>query len=339
MKNILITLTMLSVLELIAQPSLTFPFSEELFNETFILHRGDAVDPGPAGENQTWDFSTVAFFATQSGYFADPQSTSFASIHLNADLVSVTFDEGASNYDFYKFEPDGVFVVGFEIETSSIARSTSYSDFRRDLSSPIQYQENYTDSATYQTESIGLSPFTSEGSTEYVVNVDGYGTLITPSDSYENVLRLHSIETTLLTVFPESGGTDLLEIVVDNYFWVIDGYPIPVFSTSERTVNGQSSSTFARYISGITLITQEFDNLKGVSLYPVPAVDFVNLDIGENQTGQSIVRIFDVKGCLIKEFNQNLTQVTRFDISDLSSGYYSINIQTEEGTATKHFTK
>jgi hypothetical protein len=339
MKNALITLAILSVVESIAQSTLTFPFSEELFNETFTLHRGDAVNPGPAGENQVWDFSASEFFITQSGYFADPQSTSFASIHPNADLVSVTFDEGVSNYDFYKFEQDGVYVVGFEIQTSSIARSTVYSDFRKDLSSPMQYQESYTDSAFYQTESTGLSPFTSEGSTEYVVNVDGYGTLITPSDSYENVLRLHTMETTLLTVFPESGETDFLEIIVENYFWIIDGYPIPVFSTTERTVNGQSTSSFARYISGITLTSENFENLPGVSLYPVPAVDFVNLDMGNNQTGQSIVRIFDVGGALIKEFDLNLATETRFDVSDLPSGFYSLNIQTEEGMATKHFTK
>ncbi|MFT6997252.1 MAG: hypothetical protein ACJAQ4_001003 [Cryomorphaceae bacterium] len=79
--------------------------------------------------------------------------------------------------------------------------------------------------------------------------------------------------------------------------------------------------------------------MKGVSLYPVPAVDFVNLDLGDNQTSSATIRIFDIRGVVVKEFTQGVAKVTRFDVSDLSSGFYSISIQTKEGMATKHFTK
>jgi len=153
------------------------------------------------------------------------------------------------------------------------------------------------------------------------------------------VKALWSVESTESTIDVGIGEPVVSTSQIEAFIWVIDGYPIPVFQTFEQTMSGVVTDNGSRYVSGTPLLTTDYNSLKAVSLYPVPAVDFVNLDMGENQTGTATVRIFDVRGVVIKEFNQGLAQVTRFDVSDLPSGFYSINIQTEEGMATKHFTK
>jgi hypothetical protein len=333
MKTMLLLVGIIAANGLLAQPTLTFQFSDDLLQSAPIFNAGDAVDPGSSGENQVWDFSNGSFPLVQMTTFDVPANTPFALAYPNSDLVLIAEDAGGTNYIFYNFESDGVYTVG--LETIGFV-SQVYSNPRRDLSSPMQYEDSYTDMAEYTTESFG---FETVGVSEYELEVDGYGTLITPYATYQNALRIHMVETTELTIDPGKIEPFVIEVILDSHGWVIDGYPIPIFLTFEQSVDGVPEGGNARYLSGISLDTEDFNTLIGVSLYPVPAVDFVNLDIGDNQTGAATVRIFDVRGKLIKEFTRGMAKVTRFDISDLRSGFYSINIQTEEGMATKHFTK
>lgn len=320
---------------LLAQPTLSFPFSQDLFEMGPTFNLGDYVEPGPAGANQVWDFSSTSFPQVQSTSFEVPENTPFAATYPTADLVGITEDFGTNSYVFYNFESDGVYTAGIEIG-GALEISQPYSDERRDLATPLSYQDSYTDMAVFESVSLG---FTTEGESEYVLEVDGYGTLITPDATYQNVLRIHIIESTTLTFDPGIGEPFITETVLDSYGWVIDGYPVPILLTSQQTTDGQPDGGQSRYVSGEALNTDEFNTLSGVSLYPVPAVDFINLDLGENPSGAATIRIYDIRGAVVKEFTQGMAQITRFDVSDLPSGFYSINIQTEEGMATKHFTK
>lgn len=318
---------------LMAQPTLTFSVTDELIQSTPTFNIGDAVNEGPSGANQIWDFSGAAFPQTQINSFDVPTNTPFASSYPNSDFVGIAAESFGTSYVFYNVEADGVYLEGFEIEG---LLSQTYSNSRKDLSSPMQYLDSYTDQAVFETVSSGL---TSEGTTDFSLVVDGYGTLFTPSGSYPNVLRVHTVENTDLVFDIGIGPPIVTSTTLDSYAWMIDGYPLPILLTFTQTSDGQPDSGGARYISGVPLLTTEFNNLKGVNLYPVPAVDFVNLDLGDNQAGAATVKIFDIRGVVIKEFTQTLAQITRFDVADLPSGFYSINIQTDEGMVTKHFTK
>ncbi len=333
MKNLLLLIGTIAATGLLAQPTLTFPFSNDLLQSEPTFNVGDAVDPGPNGENQTWDFSTGSFPDVQMTTFDLPANTPFALAYPNSDLVGIAEATGGNTYIFYNFESDGVYTAGLEVISFV---SQVYSNPRRDLSSPMTYDDSYTDIAEFTTESFG---FETEGVSEYVLEVDGYGTLITPDATYQNVLRIHTVETTELTFDVGLGEPFVTETVLDSYGWVIDGYPVPIFLTFQQTTDGIPDGGNARYLSGVPLLTSDYNTLKGVSLYPVPATDFVNIDMGDNQIGTSTIRIYDIRGVVIKEFTQGMAQVTRFDVSDLQSGFYSINIQTEEGMATNHFMK
>jgi hypothetical protein len=318
---------------LLAQPTLTFPFSDDLLESAPTFNSGSSVEPGPAGANQVWDFSSGSFPQVQNTTVDIPSNTPFAATYPNSDYVAIIEQAGSTSYIFYDFESDGVYTAGLEIPGTV---SQVYSNTRRDLASPLQYEDTYSDLAEFTSESFG---FVSEGTSDYSVEVDGYGTLITPVATYENVLRMHTVENTEL-VFDFGVGEPIITVIVlDSYAWVIDGYPIPIFLTFEQSTNGIPQDGSAYYVSGIPLLTSNYNTLKGVSLYPVPAVDFVNLDLGENQPGTATVRIFDIRGVVLREFAQGIAKTTRFDVSDLPSGFYSINIQTEVGMVTKHFTK
>ncbi len=333
MKKTLLFIGLLATTGLMAQPVLNFQYDPTLLNNTPTFHIGEGVEEGAGGENQYWDFSTVVPVQSQETSFAEPSNTPFGSNYPEADLAGVIPDPQGTTYVYYQFASDGVYTLGLEI---SGVGSQPYSDPRQDLITPITYLDTYSDIAVFTNNS---GPIITTNESDFTVDVDGYGTVATPAGTYENALRLHSVEITESTIDLGIGEPITTVSQIESYLWIIDGYPIPVFTTFEQSVQGIVVNEGSRYVSGAPLSIAEYNTLEGINLYPVPAVDFINLDLGDNPTGAATVRIFDVRGAVIKEFRQGMAQVTRFDVSDLPAGFYSLQVQTEEGVATKHFTK
>jgi hypothetical protein len=273
-------------------------------------------------------------FQTQEGSLEDPANTPYAAQYPDADIAGLFSDAFGDQYVMYDYRSDGVYTLGLELDGFL---SQPYSDARRDLATPLSYQQSYSDSAYFESTSFGL---TSTGASNFVVEVDGYGTLITPFGTYENVLRMHSVETSEIIFDIGIGEPVITETIIDTYAWLIDEYPIPILLTFDQTTDGQPDGGSSRVLSEMSTFTTEANTLEGVSLYPVPAVDFVTLDLGENEMGQAEVRLFDVKGSLLKSFQQNPgARQIRIDVNDLPAGLYSVQIVAEEGVATKRFTK
>jgi hypothetical protein len=69
----------------------------------------------------------------------------------------------------------------------------------------------------------------------------------------------------------------------------------------------------------------------GISVFPNPAVDYVNIEFDEIPIGNSKIQIFDITGRLIgsKEID-NQSNIT-FNLSDLKEGVYILNIKSYEG--------
>lgn len=334
MKKLLLFSSLIISGAIFAQPTHTFPLDTDLYGDDITFNIANTVDEGPSGANQTWDFSGLSSSVALPGTLEDPANTPFAGQYPNADMIGVFPDVFGTQYYIYDHQSDGVYTLGLELEGLV---SQPYSNPRRDLASPLSYLDAYSDSAYFQSESLG---FVTEGASNFVAEVDGYGTLITPEGTFENVLRLHTVETTELVFDVGIGPPVITESIIDSYAWVIDGFPIPVMLTFDQITDGQPQEGNSRYLSGLIVFTKEANTLEGVSLYPVPAVDFVTLDLGNNDIGQAEVRLFDVKGSLIKSFQQNPgQQQIRIDVNELPSGFYSVQIVAEEGVATKYFTK
>jgi hypothetical protein len=74
-----------------------------------------------------------------------------------------------------------------------------------------------------------------------------------------------------------------------------------------------------------------------ISVYPNPATTLVNLSNTENLIFENVT-IVDVNGRIVKTVAINLTQ-TQINVSDLTSGIYFLNIETNEGSTVKKFIK
>ncbi|WP_035654421.1 T9SS type A sorting domain-containing protein, partial [Flavobacterium saliperosum] len=96
--------------------------------------------------------------------------------------------------------------------------------------------------------------------------------------------------------------------------------------------SGESAYLIALH-SETSLATENFTNSNGVSLYPNPVKDILNIDLVDN-TRISSVKIYDLQGKLLLEKASN-----DIDVSSLSVGVYLIKIKSEKGEFTKKFIK
>ena len=74
-----------------------------------------------------------------------------------------------------------------------------------------------------------------------------------------------------------------------------------------------------------------------ISVYPNPATSIVNLSSKDSLTFENVT-IVDVNGRSVQTFVVNQTQ-TQINVSDLTSGIYFLNIETNEGSTVKKFIK
>jgi hypothetical protein len=71
-------------------------------------------------------------------------------------------------------------------------------------------------------------------------------------------------------------------------------------------------------------------------LFPNPANDQVTIGVNPDVSGSCKVMLFDVTGCMIKEFQQIIPQGNRFvmDLAGLGTGLYFIRLQAKSSTST-----
>lgn len=96
--------------------------------------------------------------------------------------------------------------------------------------------------------------------------------------------------------------------------------------------NTESAALIGLHSEGV-LSTEGFTDFNGVSLYPNPVKDILNIDLVDN-TRISSVKIYDLQGKLLLEKANN-----DIDVSSLSVGVYLIKIKSEKGEFTKKFVK
>ncbi len=101
-----------------------------------------------------------------------------------------------------------------------------------------------------------------------------------------------------------------------------------VFETDGEGQADGWEAYYTTFTSGV-----ETNTLTGISLYPNPANETINI----NGISNSNVAIYDIYGKLIKEYSD--MNSSTIDISDMSDGVYFMNISNKDGIKTLKFIK
>ncbi len=191
------------------------------------------VTEGPAGANQTWNFSGVI---PKNGhdyiiYYVDPAETPNSNLFPFANLATRYTDAGgAVSYAYFNQTGSEYWYLGATFEENSEILSNP------NLLARLPMTYGQATNSSYEGEQ-DLVSFQAAIYGEKSMKYDGYGTLILPDITYTNAIRTKTTEIRTDSVTSFSGGAYTLNRTNSTlYAWFVPGIKSAVFEIRYSTL-------------------------------------------------------------------------------------------------------
>jgi hypothetical protein len=170
-----------------------------------------------------------------------------------------------------------------------------------------------------------LFPFSFTIAQERINTVEGWGSLITPFGTFNQVLKMKTVLNTTTSI-NNDGQIFEVPTITHQYKWFDKAHGIPVLEVSGLVTNGVWTANSIRYIDNE--LNSNAPTLDQVVIYPNPTNGelFINLE-GKKVKSISVVNL------LGQEVGQSL------DLSHLNAGLYLVNVETDMGNISKKIFK
>jgi hypothetical protein len=286
---------------------------------------------GPA---QTWDFSSLLYPEIDSTVFDDPFSTPYQTDFQNSNLAS--HDVASDAYAYYTSDVNGFYLNGVE----SAFGKLEFFPPSLFVPVPFTFGNNKTSESRSQIDIPDISTGSTVRSVSYVHSVfkaNGYGTLITPNGTYNDVLQISIADSSFDSTYIDMGlgfqfvpGSDSLELSYSQKFFTSGNavnYIMGIDLDSSGT-NAVRSEFLADHILGVPSVADK----KNTVAYPNPASTNISFNnINENtkiviydNTGKEVYRS---KGSAFKNIN----------VQKLNNGVYHYEISNSDKNQTGSF--
>lgn len=225
-----------------------------LYNGVDTMPVGVAI--GPKGANQTWDFSGVTRDKTDTVQHKLPSATPFAAAFSNA-TAGVTPDN--INYGYFTNSASNYKCLGLggdPLNTGSnldVVFNPNFDQYRFPTQYNGKFNGNYGFTKTVPGSAVG-QPTVYEVRLTYTSaywdTIDGWGTCITPTGSY-NSIRQHrkeytytKIEAKLLSFLPFSTVDEIYD-TLNNYTWLAKESKGPLLTLGFDSIGGINRVTYS----------------------------------------------------------------------------------------------
>lgn len=275
--------------------------------DSYTQHINDSLSglqPGPSGANVTWDFSTYGTTSTAPVNLQAANNNSYP----NADVY---FSQSGTQSFFSTSNQ----ALGFYGSSSSFG-SLIYTNPEEQVRYPMSYGDSYTD---YKEGNNIVAGQVQDITGTITVRADGYGTLITPAATYNNALRLQLIRKDSF----RSQGQVTSTVTDTFYYWYAANIDFTV-----ATLFGSGQQRVFNYIEAQATNTLEAQ-AQALRLYPNPAASFLQVKGWEHRTFDW--KVYNSLGLLVQEGQND----TRIPVAELSSGWYAVEVQSEQGTSAR----
>ncbi len=306
-----------------AQPTLTQAGNAPVPGLSFNLNYSPIADPGSAGPDATWDFSTLVVDSTDLVEWVLPSETPNGPLFPTATVAELW-----DVISYSEVTATGLYVVGGDEQGAIV----TYSDSRQALPFPCTYQTTWADDYEGAYTVFGL-PVVRTGN--YGGTADGYGTLQLPWGTVPDVLRIH-IEA------QQEDETDFgtLYLDIDAYQYFIAGSAWPVLEVASAT----ASSIAGTFTNEYTLWWQDLNtgttapmaNTGQVRFGPNPVAH--TLTVAWDAAAPRTLSIHDASGREVQHVRANGTQHV-LDVSYLPAGLYTLRCTDAEGSRVERFVK
>ena len=290
-------------------------------SSTFRTYNAKDHEPGQAGSSQVWDFSTIAPNGTVIFDYQDPANLSGSGQFTGTNLA---VDQGGDPQIFFIANTQKLSQVG----TFYNGLTENYSQDPKDLLRfPMTFASTFTDTFAGTAIASGLNA-TRTGIT--ITEADGYGQLILPYATFNNVLRVISISTyedKLLGNVVNSGTDTVIT-------WYAEGLKDNIMTWSRITSNIYGSVFYGAFQDTMFVSVDPSSRIQtDLEIYPNPASKEVRIDLGNSHPLPFKVNFFDLSGRLLKESLGESSVLV--DVTDLETGLYIVRIIQGEAVQTR----
>lgn len=298
MKNIITQLTLLGAVAIANAQTIASAEVSPQIGDNFTMQQSTWISPGGAGANQTWDLSAMTNTATVTvnhtasttpGANINQAWSTGANYHLNV---------GGTKHDVISQVAQGV----------TIAFSNPWTMYEFPLSLNATGTDTYAASFTAN----GVT-FQRTGTSTWLV--DGTGTLITPSGTFTNVVRVK-----IISEYTDASTVIDLDYELETYIWFKAGirHWIAQLESTETFQGTVSGGLYTNVSTGGGVSIGE--NQISYSVHPNPCSDYIHIK-GSNEDQIAKTQIIDVSGKIVAESNQ-----TSIDVSHVANGIYHLII-------------
>lgn len=308
------------------------------------------VDHTLTDTNYVWDYSFLVPSAQERIEYITPVAFPFSFL---SDLAVTNYSPDSlpfigqlpTNFtDYYKSSSTSFRQVGttFDIpQMTSFSAPIIFSAADYVYRFPLNYGNMDTCDAAYAFNIPGIGFL---GQDRHRTNeVDGWGTLITPLDTYQ-VIRVRSVLDITDTVSLDTTnqtGYSLVRPTEVQYKWLAPGMKIPVLEidcqilfNAEVVTNIQYQDTLRDSLFQVSMQNLHPDAPR-VSVYPNPANETVNVFYQQSGNGPVEFILTDLSGKTVLnavDKSANQTGIRPIDVSGLTAGIYLISVVSETGT-------
>lgn len=328
-KRIIILPAMLLTLSVLAQPT----FDNSLFGEigyswNQTLCDATGFDPGLSGADVVWDFSDITITGPETTqHLVDPSASPYVASFGLANLA-LTLD----NIDYTFMQ-----VTGTEynnLGSGTTVAVVSYSDPETIFTFPLTYNTVSEDDFGATFTSMGFS-FIRDGEADMIA--DGWGTLILPTGTFTNVLRVKLEE----DYTDESVGLPVPvvnEYNYDHYYWFAEGVTNFVFyyGDLESSVAGMPANTKVAVLNTSATSSIQDNHLPEnlVQVYPNPASGHFFIYNTSNMAFESIA-LFNMMGERVYIQTGQTGTNTEINTTGLPAGIYTLQLKSTMGVLSK----
>jgi hypothetical protein len=301
---------------LLAQPTLqnnVYPEVGDVITTTTAVTANNITE-GSAGANQTWNFSGLQpdpQFSSTTFNFVAVGTTPYAADFPGANLAQVVVAD-TPVYAYYKVETNQLSILGSATQDFSL----TYTNPQIALKTPLSFNGSFQDTYTGLLELTGQG-ITFQNAGNRTTTYDGYGTLQTPSGTFNNAIRLKTVSTEKDSVGFGPGTYSITETVLTSYDFyvpnrvgpqvtvsytegvsttVIPGFP-PIVEETPLTKN-------IDYVSSFVTAAPEPAAVLGMSIEsvgPNPATDHLNVRFTETQANRPLqLLVTDMTGKVLQ---------------------------------------
>jgi hypothetical protein len=281
---------------------------------------------GPVTD-KVWDYSNLGEDDELKFWYINPEETGVIDSFPNATIAECS-----------DVVPGHMFYITGEFYFSRLGSldedmfMTYYNDSATLFSFPVTAGDDQSYSYQGALEYISMSTWMDIVNGEVDVEADAQGTLITPSGTFENVLRVHVIETFDAQIDLGLGTpTTVMSLEDDYYYWFHEDYTAPILiygiTETESYLKQKETTEVLRYQPIITTTSATNQKKSNFKAYPNPATKLLTIQGEINNE----ISVYDILGNNVLTTKLTAKEL-KLDVSNWSKGMYILKRNSGENS-------